>query len=137
MIVVDPLYIVFPEIVARLDFDENRRNGSRIVETVEHVCRNVQTGSAFKNKSFPVEGNLNSAGKHEPVFPTPFVPLQARSESGIDDDPLDLVILFVDENLIVPPGTMCFFHQINPVPQPDLRVSSNLPVPVEIPAWHW
>lgn len=136
MIVVNPFYIVFPEIVARLDFDENRRNGSRIVEAVERLCRNVQTGSAFKNKSFPVEDNLNSAGEHEPVFPSPFVPLQARSEPWIDDDPLHLVILFVGKNLVIPPGAMCVFHEIDPVSEPDMRVSTNLPVPAEIPAWH-
>ncbi len=136
MIVLYPFYIVFPEIVPRLYFDENCRKGPRIVKAVEPLCGDVQAVSTFKKENFLVEGNLNSADEHKPVLPTPFVPLQARSEPGIDDDPFDLVILFIGQNLVVPPGAMFFFHETDPFGEPVLRIFSNLPVPAETPAWN-
>ena len=97
--------VVFAEIGAELDFDEDERSGAVVVDAVFGVDRDVDDGAGADGRLAIVERDDAGAGHDRPFFGAAVMELVAQAVARIHFDTFDLKRFFDVEHLVIAPGT--------------------------------
>jgi hypothetical protein len=93
-----------------LNLNEGHITRTDIFNPVKGPRRNIYSASLYQGDEVMIYGYQSLTGKDIPMFlPVP-VSLETQSLPGKDDDPFDLMIRFIGQNLITAPGTVIFLH---------------------------
>jgi hypothetical protein len=110
-VVLDPLDIVFSEIIACLYLDKAYLPGAPVGHTVAGPGGDIHGLTRVQGNLPAVNGGQGLSPQDIPMFGTAAVALEAQPLTGIDDNPFDFVIRGVGQNLIASPGSMIRFHK--------------------------
>lgn len=95
--------VVFAKIIPRLYLYEDEICTARILYAVHVAARDIDCLSRFEADLFPVVRENGIALDNEPVLSPSLMALQAQAFAGIHRDPLDLVIIGIDEVFVKTP----------------------------------
>jgi hypothetical protein len=110
-VVLDPLDVVFSKIITCLYLDEGDIYRTPICDTVAGSCGDVHGLPRAQGNLLAVNGRQGLSLKYIPMLGAATMALKTQALTGIDDNPFDLVIRGVGQNLIATPGAMISFHK--------------------------
>src|SRR5262245_27355323 len=90
VVVLQPHDVIFPEIVAQLDLDEDQRPRAGIPDAMGRPDGDVDALANVQVAQGAVEGHPRGPRDHRPVLGAPSVRLVAQAMAGRDLDALDL-----------------------------------------------
>ena len=106
VIILEALDIAFVEVIPGLDLNDHQFRLSRVLDAVKRAPGDIDGLPFLQNDLVCVQRQHGLAGDDQPVLVPVPVPLEAEALFGIDDDPLDLVLRILQDDVEIPPGSL-------------------------------
>ena len=103
--------IIFPEIIAELDFYKYQRFFTRIVHTVQFANRDINERSRVNRYLPALKRHDPGSGNHRPFFGALQVLLQAKAATRFQLDPLHLNTRFLVQHTVMAPRLVFGVHR--------------------------
>src|SRR5205085_992701 len=110
VIILKPLNIVFTEVCAALDFDEDQRLKSHVLDAMSRAARDIHRAAGIDGDFTAIESHFSRTLYHHPVFGPAFVFLVTQTLVRQDFNAFNLVGVTFVEDRKTSPRTLIKLH---------------------------